>query len=71
MIAPVTFNPSLRKKLESSLAQLNTEHVELLVSLQSSVKNVIIQLRFCQNELVRARLKNEDTEGELVRYKLL
>lgn len=24
-----------------------------------------------QNELVKSRLKNEETEGELVRYKLL
>ncbi|EPQ57523.1 ABC1-domain-containing protein [Gloeophyllum trabeum ATCC 11539] len=41
------------KTLESSLAQLNTEHVEVL------------------NQLVMARLKNEEIEGELVRYKLL
>jgi len=41
------------KTLESSLAQLNTEHVEVL------------------NQLVMARLKNEELEGELVRYKLL
>ncbi|KAG9221113.1 hypothetical protein CCMSSC00406_0005448 [Pleurotus cornucopiae] len=39
------------KSLESSLAQINTEHVELL--------------------LVMARLRNEEMEGELVRYKLL
>ncbi|KAJ8696861.1 GTPase-activating protein [Pleurotus ostreatus] len=41
------------KSLESSLAQINTEHVELL------------------NQLVMARLRNEEMEGELVRYKLL
>ncbi|CAK5281576.1 unnamed protein product [Mycena citricolor] len=41
------------KKLESSLAQLNTEHVQVL------------------NELVKARLRNDELEGELVRYKLL
>jgi len=41
------------KGLEDSLAQLNTEHVEIL------------------NELVKSRLRNEETEGELVRYKLL
>ncbi|TFK54244.1 RabGAP/TBC [Heliocybe sulcata] len=41
------------KNLESSLAQLNTEHVEVL------------------NQLVMSRLKNEELEGELVRYKLL
>ncbi|KAF8658292.1 hypothetical protein AX16_002064 [Volvariella volvacea WC 439] len=41
------------KALEASLAQLNTEHVEVL------------------NELVKARLRNEEMEGELVRYKLL
>ncbi|KAF4599869.1 GTPase-activating protein [Pleurotus pulmonarius] len=41
------------KSLEASLAQINTEHVELL------------------NQLVMARLRNEEMEGELVRYKLL
>ncbi|KAF9012346.1 rab-GTPase-TBC domain-containing protein [Cyathus striatus] len=41
------------KSLEASLAQLNTEHVELL------------------NELVKQRLRNEEMEEELVRYKLL
>ncbi|OJT04884.1 GTPase-activating protein GYP5 [Trametes pubescens] len=41
------------KNLESNLAQLNTEHCEVL------------------NELVRARLRHEDLESELVRYKLL
>ncbi|KAF8070464.1 rab-GTPase-TBC domain-containing protein [Lyophyllum atratum] len=41
------------KNLENSLAQLNTEHVELL------------------NELVKSRLRNEEMEEELVRYKLL
>ncbi|ETW80423.1 hypothetical protein HETIRDRAFT_409881 [Heterobasidion irregulare TC 32-1] len=40
--------------LETSLAQLNQEHVDLL-----------------QNELVAARLRHEELEGELVRYKLL
>ncbi|KAH8107865.1 RabGAP/TBC [Cristinia sonorae] len=40
-------------RLEASLAQLNTEHCEVL------------------NELVHARLRNEEIEGELVRYKLL
>ncbi|TCD71202.1 GTPase-activating protein [Steccherinum ochraceum] len=40
-------------RLEANLAQLNTEHCEVL------------------NELVRARLRNEELEGELVRYKLL
>ncbi|KAL4252784.1 Rab GTPase-activating TBC domain-containing protein [Abortiporus biennis] len=39
--------------LESSLAQLNTEHCEIL------------------NELVKARLRNEELETELVKYKLL
>ncbi|KAH7925525.1 RabGAP/TBC [Leucogyrophana mollusca] len=41
------------KKLDSSLAQLNAEHVEVL------------------NQLVMARLRNEEMEEELVRYKLL
>ncbi|KAG6911149.1 hypothetical protein DXG01_003889 [Tephrocybe rancida] len=41
------------KSLENSLAQLNTEHVDLL------------------NELVKSRLRNEEMEEELVRYKLL
>ncbi|KAF8893306.1 rab-GTPase-TBC domain-containing protein [Infundibulicybe gibba] len=41
------------KTLETSLAQLNTEHVQVL------------------NELVKSRLRNEEMEGELVRYKLL
>jgi len=41
------------KSLETSLAQLNSEHVEVL------------------NELVKRRLKNEEMEEELVRYKLL
>lgn len=42
-----------RKTLETSLAQLNTDHVDLL------------------NELVKQRLRNEEMEEELVRYKLL
>ncbi|KIJ67793.1 hypothetical protein HYDPIDRAFT_173554 [Hydnomerulius pinastri MD-312] len=41
------------KELDESLAQLNTEHVEVL------------------NQLVMARLRNEEMEEELVRYKLL
>ncbi|KAG7098563.1 hypothetical protein E1B28_000496 [Marasmius oreades] len=41
------------KTLETNLAQLNTEHVEVL------------------NELVKCRLRNEELEAELVRYKLL
>ncbi|KAJ7084413.1 rab-GTPase-TBC domain-containing protein [Mycena belliarum] len=41
------------KNMETSLAQLNTEHVQVL------------------NELVKSRLRNEELEGELVRYKLL
>ncbi|KAJ6625620.1 rab-GTPase-TBC domain-containing protein [Mycena sp. CBHHK59/15] len=41
------------KTLETSLAQLNTEHVQVL------------------NELVKSRLRNEELEEELVRYKLL
>ncbi|KAJ7783218.1 rab-GTPase-TBC domain-containing protein [Mycena metata] len=41
------------KTLETSLAQLSDEHVQVL------------------NELVKSRLRNEELEGELVRYKLL
>ncbi|KAH6913979.1 rab-GTPase-TBC domain-containing protein [Coprinopsis sp. MPI-PUGE-AT-0042] len=41
------------KALEDDLAQVNTEHVELL------------------NELVKQRLRSEEMEEELVRYKLL
>ncbi|KAJ7703168.1 rab-GTPase-TBC domain-containing protein [Mycena rosella] len=41
------------KNMETSLAQLNTEHVHVL------------------NELVKSRLRNEELEEELVRYKLL
>ncbi|TRM69972.1 rab-GTPase-TBC domain-containing protein [Schizophyllum amplum] len=41
------------KDLENNLAQLNTEHVEIL------------------NELVKQRLRNEEMEEQLVRYKLL
>jgi len=41
------------KELDADLAQLNTEHVEVL------------------NQLVMARLRNEELEEELVRYKLL
>ncbi|KAI0708201.1 rab-GTPase-TBC domain-containing protein [Cerioporus squamosus] len=41
------------RNLEESLAQLNTEHCQVL------------------NELVMSRLRHEELEGELVRYKLL
>ncbi|KAH7888682.1 rab-GTPase-TBC domain-containing protein [Phlebopus sp. FC_14] len=41
------------KELDTNLAQLNAEHVEVL------------------NQLVMARLRNEEMEEELVRYKLL
>ncbi|KAJ7462337.1 rab-GTPase-TBC domain-containing protein [Mycena galericulata] len=41
------------KTLETSLAQLSAEHVQVL------------------NELVKSRLRNEELEEELVRYKLL
>ncbi|KAI1785190.1 RabGAP/TBC [Ganoderma leucocontextum] len=41
------------KTLESNMAQLNTDHCEVL------------------NELVMARLRHEELESELVRYKLL
>jgi len=41
------------KSMESTLAQLNTEHCEIV------------------KELVMQRIKNEEMESELVRYKLL
>ncbi|KAG2126289.1 rab-GTPase-TBC domain-containing protein [Suillus clintonianus] len=41
------------KELDTNMAQLNAEHVEIL------------------NQLVMARLRNEELEEELVRYKLL
>jgi hypothetical protein len=60
-----------RKSLESSLAQINTEHVELLVSHSSLLCCQLELMLAVQNELVHARLKNEEVESELVRYKLL
>ena len=53
---------------------MNTEHCEVLVSalrpvVQSSA--LLLILRCAQNELVRARLRHEELESELVRYKLL
>ncbi|KIK44749.1 hypothetical protein CY34DRAFT_802323 [Suillus luteus UH-Slu-Lm8-n1] len=41
------------KELDTNMAQLNAEHIEIL------------------NQLVRARLRNEELEEELVKYKLL
>jgi len=59
-----------RKNLENSLAQLNGEHVEVLVRVSSGCP-VIYSNSQLQNELVKQRLKNEEMEEELVRYKLL
>lgn len=59
-----------RKSLENSLAQLNGEHVEVLVRVSSHC-SVITPIDQLQNELVKQRLKNEEMEEELVRYKLL
>lgn len=59
-----------RKTLENSLAQLNEEHVEILVGfyLESEAYS---RLNILKNELVKHRLKTEEMEEELVRYKLL
>jgi hypothetical protein len=51
------------------MATLNGEHVELLVSHTETFGDSMLIL--VQNELVRARLRNEEIESELVRYKLL
>ena len=60
---------SRSKKLEAEFAQLNTEHVEILVRDIISISALISYL--LQNELVKTRLQNDEVEGELVRYKLL
>ena len=63
-----------RKTLESDLAQLNTEHCHVLVSLLRGWRAFCVHVEltvFSQNELVMARLRHEELESELVRYKLL
>jgi len=61
-----------RKTLESSLAQLNQEHVDLLVRSSSAFLRLLcLIIALLQNELVKSRLHSEETEAELVRYKLL
>lgn len=60
-----------RKGLENSLAQLNGEHVEVLVRASSRYTVIYTLMSQLQNELVKQRLKNEELEQELVRYKLL
>ena len=62
-----------RRTLENSLAQLNAEHVEVLVCGGGCVskKYVLMSNPALQNQLVKARLQNEEMESELVRYKLL
>lgn len=58
------------KELDASLAQLNAEHVDVLVSWCLTSYGFCISLTE-QNQLVMARLRNEEMEEELVRYKLL
>lgn len=62
-----------RKNLEDSLAQLNTEHVEILVCDLFLLRVNLFTMfdMISQNELVKSRLRNEEIESELVRYKLL
>jgi hypothetical protein len=61
----------IRKTLEDSLAQLNAEHVQILVGCVSVICIWLKELDLSQNELVKSRLRNEEIESELVRYKLL
>lgn len=63
-----------RNRLEDNLAQLNSEHVKILVRVGTSLflfSVLICDVDIYQNELVMARLRHEELEGELVRYKLL
>lgn len=61
-----------RNALESSLTQLNKEHVDVLVRLRTQTPpDDLTTESNVQNQLVMARLRNEELEGELVRYKLL
>lgn len=56
--------------LEDDLANLNAEQVKVLVSVYDFI--VAAQsLIFAKNELVMSRLRHEELETELVRYKLL
>ncbi|KAI0373490.1 RabGAP/TBC [Pilatotrama ljubarskyi] len=59
------------KTLETNLAQLNTEHCEVLVGIYTEDSCRWVPHKCLQNELVRARLRHEELESELVRYKLL
>jgi hypothetical protein len=56
--------------METSLQQLNEEHRETLVC-TDDVTFRHQGLTICQNQLVTARMRNEELETELVRYKLL
>lgn len=56
--------------MEASLQQLNEEHREILVC-TSYVIFLHRGLTLSQNQLVAARMRNEELETELVRYKLL
>lgn len=56
--------------MEASLQQLNTEHSEILVNTPGVIFRRRV-LTISQNQLVAARMRNEELEAELVRYKLL
>jgi len=56
--------------MEASLQQLNEEHREILVC-TGYVTFLYRGLTPSQNQLVAARMRNEELETELVRYKLL
>lgn len=61
---------SCRNSLEDNLAQLNAEHVKILVCI-GRYHCMTSGLNDVQNELVMSRLRHEELESELVRYKLL
>ena len=56
--------------MEASLQQLNEEHRGVLVGTSEvTFKHRVLTMR--QNQLVGERVRNEELETELVRYKLL
>jgi len=56
--------------MEANLQQLNDEHRETLVGTDEATFRQWL-LTIFQNQLVAARMRNEELETELVRYKLL
>lgn len=61
-----------RKALEQTLATVNAEQCELVVSYMAIILHVLLKtMSRTQKELVMQRIRNEEMEGELVRYKLL